>query len=94
LSDEDEMTGLAEAILLLAKSKAAKPAATERVFFFIAWRLTHEWVAVSMADLVIFMGLFGFSDFNEVRLLPAQLLCQQNAHSINMLIHSSLSNSV
>jgi len=54
---------LAEAILLLAKSKAAKPAARESVFVFMAWRLTLGSVARSMADLVIFKGLFGFLGF-------------------------------
>jgi hypothetical protein len=34
-------------------------------------------VAVSLANLVILMGLFGFSDFIEIRFLLAQLLCQQ-----------------
>ena len=43
----------------------------------MTWRLTLGSVAVSMADLAIFMGLFIFSDLNEVGFILAQLLCQQ-----------------
>jgi hypothetical protein len=57
------MTGLVEAILLLAKSKAAKPAARKRVFFFMAWRFTLGSVAGSMTDLAIFMGVVRFFGF-------------------------------
>jgi hypothetical protein len=52
------MTGLAEAILLLAKSKAAKPAVRESAFVFLALRLTLGLVAELMIDLAIFMALF------------------------------------
>ena len=52
------MTGLAEAILLLAKSKAAKPAARKSAFVFLALRLTLGSGDESMIDLVIFMALF------------------------------------
>ena len=48
------------------------------------WRLTLGSVAVAMADLAIFIGLFGFSDVNEVRLL-AQLLCQQTRIRLTIL---------
>jgi hypothetical protein len=52
------MMGLAEAILLLAKSKAAKPAARKRAFVFLPLRLTLGSVTESMVDLAIFMALF------------------------------------
>ena len=54
------MTGLVEAMLLLAKSKAAKPAARESAFVFMALRLTLGSVDESMADLEIFMELCSF----------------------------------
>ena len=41
------------------------------------WLLTLGSVPGSMADLVISMGLFVDLDLNDIRLLPAQLLCQQ-----------------
>ena len=60
------MTGLAEAILLLAKSKAAKPAARISAFVFLALRLTLGSVAESMVDLAIFMALFvSFRQFSR-----------------------------
>ena len=58
------MTGLAEAILLLAKSKAAKPTARKSAFVFLGLRLTLGSVAESMVDLAIFMALL-VSLFNQ-----------------------------
>src|SRR3977135_2036989 len=46
------------------------------------WRLTLGSVAGFMAVIVIFIRLFAFSDLNEVRLLVAQLLCQQTRLSL------------
>jgi Trk K+ transport system NAD-binding subunit len=41
------------------------------------WRLTRWWVAGSMADLAVFIGLFDFLDLNEVQFLLTQVLCLQ-----------------
>ena len=54
------MTGSAEAILLLAKSKAAKPATRKSAFVFLALRLTLGSVAESMIDLDNFHGVVCF----------------------------------
>ena len=45
-------------MLLLAKSKATKPAARESPFVFMALRLTLGSVSESMVDVAIFMVLF------------------------------------
>ena len=75
------MTALVEAMLLLAKSKAAKPAARPWLFTFVASRLTFWSVAGSMAGLANFMRLFFFWDLNELN--SSQLSFCANKHALD-----------
>jgi len=66
----------------MMREKAAEISACEAITVAavanaMSGQKTFGSVAGSIADLVIFMGLFAFSDLNEVRFLLAQLLCQQ-----------------
>ena len=83
----DENVGcpaLAEPAAVRKHAKIMNPTAESSLLLRKAhtWRLTLASVAESMADLVIFMRLFLFSDLNEVRFLLAQLLCQQTYTSL------------